>query len=214
MSDKTKLPFFPLGIVAYPGELVSLHIFEPRYRQLFTELASNDISSFVILPFINGKLMKRGTELELAAVAKTYKNGEMDIRALGLRPVDVTRFSESLPDKLYPGGDVSTPDFTTASADLEITTKLRMACADLFVALGIERPLPPVTHPGFSYEVGHRIGMNLEQEYTLLMLDDETDRQRYLLGAITESLDTAKKTLEMKRKIQMNGHFRDLKTKF
>jgi len=214
MSSKTNLPFFPLGIVTYPGELVNLHIFEPRYRQLFTELEANEIQSFVILPFVNGKLMKRGTELELTAVAKTYGSGEMDITALGLRPVDVVRFNESLPDKLYPGGEVTKAPFTIASDDLGITEKLRDAVADLFLMLSIQRPIPPLNHPGFSYEVGHRIGMNLEQEYTLLNLDDETDRQRYLLGAITESLDTAKRTLDMKRKIQMNGHFRDLKTEF
>ncbi len=214
MSDKTKLPFFPLGIVAYPGELVNLHIFEPRYRELFKELESGELEHFVIVPVVNGKLMGRGTLLELAAVAKTYQSGEMDITALGLKPVDVKSFSESLPSKLYAGGDVTFPDFTTASGDLSLTEKLREACSELFVALSIHRPLPPVTIPCFSFEIGHRIGMNLDQEYTLLTIDDEMDRQRFLLGAIRESLAAAKKTLDMKRKIQQNGHFRYLKSDF
>ncbi|RZK88875.1 MAG: peptidase, partial [Hymenobacter sp.] len=28
------LPLFPLNLVAFPGEKLNLHIFEPRYREL------------------------------------------------------------------------------------------------------------------------------------------------------------------------------------
>ncbi len=31
------IPIFPLGIVVYPAETVSLHIFEPRYKQLIKD---------------------------------------------------------------------------------------------------------------------------------------------------------------------------------
>lgn len=214
MSNTIKLPFFPLGIVAYPGELVNLHIFEPRYRQLFSELEAGELSSFVMVPVLNGKLMGRATELELSAVAKTYASGEMDITVLGLRPVNVTGFSESLDDKLYPGGEVTLPLFTATTQNRDLTSKLRKSCEELMLALSIHRPLPPLDHPCFSFEVGHRIGMSVEQEYTLLTIDDESDRQRYLLGAIRESLATAQKTIDMKRKIQQNGHFRYLKSDF
>jgi len=214
MSNSTTLPFFPLGIIAYPGELVNLHIFEPRYRQLFNELESGELTSFVIVPVINGKLMGRGTKLELSAVAKTYKSGEMDVTALGLRPVLIEGFSESMPDKLYPGGSVSIPKFTPTTADRDLTKKLRDCCQDLMIALSIHRPLPPIDLPCFSFEIGHRIGMNIDQEYTLLTIEDETDRQRFLLGAIRESLAAAEKTIDMKRKIQQNGHFRYLKSDF
>jgi Lon protease-like protein len=33
-----KLPLFPLGSVLYPGVVLPLHIFEPRYRQLVADL--------------------------------------------------------------------------------------------------------------------------------------------------------------------------------
>lgn len=34
----TRLPLFPLGTVLVPGEVLPLHIFEPRYRQLVDDL--------------------------------------------------------------------------------------------------------------------------------------------------------------------------------
>ncbi|MEA2147147.1 MAG: hypothetical protein QOG59_2734, partial [Solirubrobacteraceae bacterium] len=33
----TEFPLFPLGIVALPGELVPLHIFEDRYKLMMNE---------------------------------------------------------------------------------------------------------------------------------------------------------------------------------
>ena len=31
------IPIFPLGIVVYPGEMLNLHIFEPRYKELIKD---------------------------------------------------------------------------------------------------------------------------------------------------------------------------------
>ena len=39
MASRTfTLPLFPLGVFLFPGEKTGLHIFEPRYRQLVSEL--------------------------------------------------------------------------------------------------------------------------------------------------------------------------------
>jgi Lon protease-like protein len=38
----TRLPLFPLGTVLVPGEVLNLHIFEPRYRALVDDLLSKD----------------------------------------------------------------------------------------------------------------------------------------------------------------------------
>ncbi len=37
-----RLPLFPLDLVLFPGELVPLHIFEPRYRQLLADCLAGD----------------------------------------------------------------------------------------------------------------------------------------------------------------------------
>lgn len=37
-ATRQRLPLFPLGTVLYPGLLLPLHIFEPRYRQLVHDL--------------------------------------------------------------------------------------------------------------------------------------------------------------------------------
>jgi len=48
-SADTSFPLFPLGLMPLPGERIALHIFEPRYQQLFIELEANDLEEFGIL---------------------------------------------------------------------------------------------------------------------------------------------------------------------
>lgn len=42
MAETGALPLFPLGSVLFPGMLLPLHIFEPRYRLLLQRVTQND----------------------------------------------------------------------------------------------------------------------------------------------------------------------------
>ncbi len=77
------LPLFPLQIVAYPGESVNLHIFEPRYKQLINEVDAEG-KTFGITPYISKKMMQFGTEMELLEIVNRKPNGELDIRTRGV----------------------------------------------------------------------------------------------------------------------------------
>src|SRR5437763_14712142 len=56
MAETGSLPLFPLGSVLFPGMLLPLHIFEPRYRLLLKRVVENDEPFGVVL-------IKRGTEV-------------------------------------------------------------------------------------------------------------------------------------------------------
>ena len=43
------LPLFPLNTVLFPGQMLPLHIFEPRYRQMIGECAQNGTPFGVVL---------------------------------------------------------------------------------------------------------------------------------------------------------------------
>ena len=38
----SRLPLFPLDVVLFPGELLPLHIFEPRYRRMLADCLEGD----------------------------------------------------------------------------------------------------------------------------------------------------------------------------
>ncbi len=54
------IPIFPLNVVLYPGEILNLHIFEPRYKELVKECSGNN-KSFGIPAVINGQVAEFGT---------------------------------------------------------------------------------------------------------------------------------------------------------
>ncbi|HEY8807509.1 MAG TPA: LON peptidase substrate-binding domain-containing protein [Candidatus Limnocylindria bacterium] len=49
MSETASLPLFPLGSVLFPGMLLPLHIFEPRYRLLLQRAVQNDEPFGIVL---------------------------------------------------------------------------------------------------------------------------------------------------------------------
>lgn len=105
MSDTLLVPMFPLTLLPLPGELVPLHIFEPRYKQLLEDAENSDISFGI---FLNHECneQKLGALMKLESVIKRYPNGESDIV---LRCIDIFSMSKlyrNYKSRLYPGGDI------------------------------------------------------------------------------------------------------------
>ena len=44
-----RLPLFPLHQVMFPNEVVALHIFEPRYRQMLKDVLAGDRTFGIVL---------------------------------------------------------------------------------------------------------------------------------------------------------------------
>ena len=103
--DAQFLPLFPLNVVAFPGEQLNLHIFEPRYKQLIAEIAQTN-GTFGIPLFVNGRVAEYGTEMQLTNIEKVHPNGEIDIKTKGLRVFKMLNFFAKTPNKLYPSGMV------------------------------------------------------------------------------------------------------------
>ena len=60
------------------------------------------------------------------------------------------------------------------------------------------------------YEVAHHIGLTLEEEYELLGLFDEKQRQEYLKRHLAKVIPMTASMEQLKEKIKLNGHFKNL----
>jgi hypothetical protein len=58
--------------------------------------------------------------------------------------------------------------------------------------------------------VAHHIGLSLEEEYELLGLTDERQRQEYLKRHLTKVIPMIAEMEQLKEKIKLNGHFKNL----
>jgi Lon protease-like protein len=87
------LPLFPLGLVLFPGVMLPLHIFEPRYRRLVTDLLDMQEGTriFGVIAIRAGRevgadsvnaLHEIGCTAELR-YAEAYEDGRFDIIVTG-----------------------------------------------------------------------------------------------------------------------------------
>ncbi len=199
------LPLFPLQLVVYPEERIPLHIFEERYQQLILDCESEGIS-FGIPAYIDEKL-EYGTEVVLKKVEKRYPNGESDVICVGKRIFKIKSFHPQLSKKLYAGGDVEYLEGNEDS-EKELQEELLKHIASLYVELTINNP-PVYSIPFKSFQVAHKIGLSLNQEYHLLTLRSELERIHFLIDHLKITIPVVKEMNRAKEAIKMNGHFKN-----
>jgi ATP-dependent Lon protease len=202
------LPLFPLRMVVFPGELVNLHIFEPRYRQLIGECEETG-KFFGIPAFIEDRVMEIGTEMELLEVTNRYPNGELDVKTRARGLFRIEQFFETAPTKLYAGAEV-TPLSLDMDGDLLLAKRLVEKLHRLFSQLEVKKEVPEDPAELNTFNFGHHLGLDLEQEYRFLTLPSEFARQEFLDQHLDMLLPRVEKMEALRRKAQMNGHFKNV----
>jgi hypothetical protein len=105
-TEVRHIPFFPLNIFLLPGEQMPLHIFEPRYRQLFAEAEQGKL--LFGLPFEDKKLgFKVVSVCRLLKVMKRHQGGELDVIIEANEVAMLNGYEPRFPGKMYPGGSIS-----------------------------------------------------------------------------------------------------------
>jgi Lon protease-like protein len=202
------IPIFPLGIVVYPGENLNLHIFEPRYKQLIKECYENK-KPFGIPAVVDNKLQENGTLVSVTELSKLYDNGEMDIKTRGEKVFRMLEVIKEVPDKLYSGAIVNYPD-NKEQGDIELMRKVMNGIRELHKLLNVSKDFKKPDEELNSYEVAHHVGLTLQEEYELLGLLEERQRQEYLKRHLTKVLPMVAEMEGLKEKIKQNGHFKNL----
>jgi hypothetical protein len=105
MPEVLHIPMFPLAILPLPGELVPLHIFEPRYRQLLLDAEVQDIQFGVYFSHDVNK-EKIGSLMKLESIIKRYPGGEADIIVKCEDIFSMDLLLRTFKTKMYPGGNV------------------------------------------------------------------------------------------------------------
>lgn len=120
---------FPLGSVLLPGQLLTLHVFENRYRVLMFDLHDQDPAEFVVV------LIERGSEVGggdvragIGCVARVLESTDLPdgrslLAAVGTRRVSLDRWLEEDP---YPRAEVTTiPDASwPGAAETELVDRV------------------------------------------------------------------------------------------
>ena len=120
-------PLFPLGIVALPGELVPLHIFEERYKTMMNECLAEE-KEFGIVWLSDDGLRETGCACAIERVLERMEDGRMNILTRGTR---VFRVVERQSELAYPAGVVEFLQDRDEPVDPDLAEEAHGAYAEL-----------------------------------------------------------------------------------
>lgn len=203
------IPIFPLNVVLYPGETLNLHIFEPRYKELVKECSGNN-KPFGVPAVINGQVAEFGTLVSIQEIAKEYDNGEMDIVTKGTAVFRILEVIKKIPDKLYSGAIVNYPENSEVYHRKDLIQLVVKAIRELHRILNINKDFKKPDEELNAYDLAHHAGLSIEEEYELLGLFREEQRQEYLKRHLGKVLPVVAEMEALKERIMLNGHFKNL----
>ena len=209
MPSTSKLPMFPLGLVTYPTVGLNLHIYEERYRQLIADVKEKDMTFGIATVLADGEMQSVGTEMQLASIEKTYEDGRLDIKTLGMRRFKVIDMEVVTPGKLYGAATVEYLD-TDYEGDDELYSVILEQIQLIFDIFKIDKKLPAKDEYLNTFKLVSKAALNVDQELELIKIDGEVNRQLYIIEHLNTFIPKAQEMEEMRKKVQMNGHFRNV----
>ena len=142
------LGMFPLQTVLFPGAVIRLHVFEPRYQALMAECRRGDGSFGVVLISRGSEVGGGDQRVDLGTVARLARVGELGEGRLLVDAVggERVRVLEWLPDDPYPRATVEVVPDEDPTADPEELERARVAVARLRSLLSELRDIAPLAH--------------------------------------------------------------------
>jgi Lon protease-like protein len=189
-----EFPLFPLGIVALPGELIPLHIFEERYKTMIQTCLGAE-GEFGIVWLSDDGLREVGCACAIDRVLEQMDDGRMNLLVRGTRPFRVLERQGHLP---YPAGVIEFVEDREDELDLDLARTAHEAYAEL-VKRATDRDPDPEELAGMSaYAMAATVDFGLDAKQGLLDMRSENARLRL----VTRLFRAAIKRLELVEKVQ------------
>jgi Lon protease-like protein len=206
MSERqsVEFPLFPLGIVALPGELIPLHIFEERYKTMMNECLAEE-KEFGIVWLSDDGLRENGCACEIDRVLERTEDGRMNLLTRGTRPFRVLERQAHL---AYPAGVIEFLEDREETVDPELLEKAHQAYAELVRRATDNDPDAGELAEMDAYAMAATVDFGPDAKQGLLDLRSENARLRLatrLFHAAVERLDLIDRAQERARS---NGKIR------
>ena len=216
------LPLFPLNVVLYPGMLLPLYIFEPRYRAMVNDTMQGT-QSFGVALIAEGTQEKDlhvaprrvGTVAKIAQLQHLDEE-RMNLWVVGAEKIEILGFAPCDDDYLV--GQVRVLHDTPADTQSSVTQvdslrqtfktylelKLKLNAHD---PNSVEYQFSGEPEP-FSYQIASLLDISLAEKQTLLELDDVSmrlTRETDILAREIEHLQELLKTHLMPKTQTLTG---------
>ena len=167
-------PLFPLALVALPGELIPLHIFEERYKTMMNECLQSE-GEFGILWLSDEGLRENGCACAIDRVLERLDDGRLNILTRGTRPFRVLERREHLP---YPAGTIEFLADREEAVDETLLSQAHELYADLVKRAADREPDTDELAAMGAYAMAATVDFGLDAKQGLLDLRSENARLR------------------------------------
>jgi Lon protease-like protein len=208
-----RLPLFPLKIVLFPGALLPLHIFEPRYRRLLTDVWAGDHRFGLLPPGEHGGLPAPGTIgcVALVRAVQPLGDGRSNIVVSGVcrfafveAAAAGTPYHQGLVEWVEDARDVQVP----TAEEVERLRALGGRYASALHALNDQAPEVRLS-PGYaelSFEAAALLEWDFEARQRFLEIRSATERVTRLLQVLPGLVTRAERRAALHAEARHNGH--------
>ncbi len=197
------VPLFPLGIVLLPGEVLPLHIFEPRYREMVARCLAGP-EPFCVVHADDGGMRDVGCLAVGLEVVERFDDGRLSIVVTGGEPIQIERVDEQAHP--YLSADGVTIDDDDERASSEAVEQALDAYRDLVdVAEGGDGPPEPEVGSRLSYEIAGRIDFGPEVKQRLLEARSEPRRLNEVIELVVRATKAVRTASAVSARAHTNG---------
>jgi len=197
------LPLFPLQMVLLPRTPLPLHIFEDRYKEMFSEVIRTK-SEFGVVQAGEKGIVNTGCSATVEKVLSEYPDGRMDVLALGRRRFEIMQLND---ERTFLRGSVQFfDDDDMDPAERELQLRALEGFTEL-KAIGNQHVFgePKLGDPQLSFQLAQLV-QDLNFKQLLLATRSEAERIRQLAGFLPEYASRQKHVSHMREVGPKNGH--------
>ncbi len=213
-----QLPIFPLPLVLMPHELLPLHIFEPRYREMLSDVTAgkNMFGISLFEPSESGP--ERPAEGSVGCVAEIREAQTLEDGRSNLLTVGVIRYRlNSYVDGPEPYLIAEIDFFEDEEEDAETLTPLSDEVFDLFKRMAVAAhkmsgqsgalpDLPKAEPQQLSFLVSAAFNLDNSLKYKLLKMTRTSRRLAQLKDVLSRSVGQVEETVKINKVSRTNGH--------
>lgn len=198
------MPLFPLDLVLLPGELLPLHIFEPRYKEMIRECMESK-AEFGVVRAQKKVLNQVGCTAEIVQLIKSYEDGRLDILTTGRRRFALRELNRE--KSFYRAQVTFLDDLHGSAVPLSTQERAWTLHRELLLLTGEESELSANREDdNFSYRMAAELPPDLEFKQSLLEMRSEEERMNALVEYYEAMIPRLKTSISVRKRAGGNGH--------
>jgi Lon protease-like protein len=169
---------FPLDLVLFPGVVLPLHIFEPRYKEMIGECL-HEKKPFGIVRASSDGIAEIGCTAEIVEVTKKYDDGRLDILTRGVERFEVLQVNQ---DRSFLQAEIAIVDDEPGRPSSDMLTQAVQLRSEIVRIAGTNAGQGDGSDANLSFVLAGSLPLDLDFKQKLLTTLSEAKRLEAVVG--------------------------------